>query len=249
MNPALLTTARWHMLNGASLPWGQKISDELIALIGERLGYPAPSTPDHALLPIASLPPRGTPHKIALVVGHARPMDEGNVGAGGVSEEEYNTPLVKAVSQRLVDRGIETIVVTDIPMSGYEAAMRWLAKHLSDRGATAAIEFHFNAYNRLAKGREVLHWERSVRGVTLAKSIMGALDRNFPRQVSRGLKPRTARDRGALFLSLTACPACIVEPFFGDNPDEWRQFDDMDEFDRLVDAYVTGIVDWTRSNP
>ena len=250
MNTGLLTTARWHLLQHPSdFPWGEDITDELIDLIGNKLGFPAPSTPQETLIPIAPLPPKGTGHCIALVVGHARPVDEGNVGAGGVSEEEYNLPLVRKVAGRLEARGIKVIVITYIPANDYEPAMRWLAKHLLDNKATAAIEFHFNDFDGKAKGHEVLHWERSKRGITLAESVLESIDRKFPWHLSRGLKAKTSRDRGALFLSLTHCPACICEPFFGDNPAEWNQFDDFDEVERLADAYAEGIFAWIKANP
>lgn len=253
MNSSHLTTARWHLLqSGQTLPWGEEVSESLIQLIGDTLGYPSPATPDEDLLPIAPLPVTG-PHRnhlVALCLGHARPVDQGNVGAGGVSEEEYNAGLIEKVAARLHKRGIACFIVDYYPGAGYESAMHWLARHLRDRKATAAIEFHFNAsVGSKARGHEVLHWEGSTKGVSLGRCIINRLDATFPDQPKRGLKPRSPRDRGALFLSLTHCPACIGEPFFGDNPADWDRFDDTEESDRLADAYADGIEDFVKANP
>jgi N-acetylmuramoyl-L-alanine amidase len=240
MNTDLLTTARWHLMS-SRLPWGADVTDELLLLLGEKLGYAAPGTP---ATPIAPLPPLSSKAKIAICLGHARAVDEGNVGAGGVSEEDFNFPIVVAVAAELNRRGIAAGIITNYPGNGYGEAMTWLANYLQAGGFTAAVELHFNAANKTASGHEVLHWEHSTRGVTLAREINTELTRAFPNHPDRGLKPKSYQDRGALFLSLTHCPACIVEPFFGDNPREWEFFSQEVEVANYVEALATGIDLW-----
>jgi N-acetylmuramoyl-L-alanine amidase len=236
----LLTVARWHLMTG-KMPWSEPVTAALMKLIGDKLGYAAPNAPSE---PIAPLPDPDASRLIALCMGHARPVDEGNVGAGGVSEEDYNLPLIEALCGELARRGINSMVISEYPPPGYEDAMVWLAHHLRKLGVTAAIEFHFNAANKRASGHEVLHWYKSERGVTLAKSLCDALTRTFPEHPNRGLKARTHLDRGALFMSLTHCPACIVEPFFGDTRREWDLFSSEEGMARLITAYADGIEDW-----
>ena len=235
-----LTTARWHLMTG-KMPWSEPVTAALMDLIADKLGYASTKAPFD---PIAPLPaPDASPY-IALCLGHARPVDEGNVGAGGVSEEDYNLPLIESLQGVLAKRGIRSVVISQYPPPGYEAAMTWLANKLLAMEATAAIEFHFNAANKRASGHEVLHWYGSVRGVTLAKSVCDSLTAHFPEHPNRGLKAKTSRDRGALFLSLSHCPACIVEPFFGDTPREWDLFSSEEGMARLITAYADGIEDW-----
>jgi N-acetylmuramoyl-L-alanine amidase len=241
MNTDLLTTARWHLLSSRSLPWSNEVTDELIHLLGEKLGYAAPGTP---ATPIAPLPPISSKAKIAICLGHARAVDEGNVGAGGVSEEDFNFPIVVAVAAALNRRGIAAGIITNYPGNGYGEAMTWLANDLQARGFTAAVELHFNAANKTASGHEVLHWEGSTRGVTLAREINSELTRAFPNHPDRGLKPKSYQDRGALFLSLTHCPAAIIEPFFGDNPKEWDFFSRPEQVENYVEALATAIERW-----
>lgn len=246
-----LTTARWHLMHStAALPWSREVTASLLDLVSDRLGYLPPGEPAEAIVPIAPLPPAGSAHCIALCLGHARPVDQGSVGAGGVSEEEFNGPLLAKVQARLARRHIRAIIVDEYPGPTYGAAMRWLAGHLRELEVTAAVEFHFNASEgHTARGHEVIHWEGSKRGITLAQCLHDAFCTRFPQQRSRGIKPRGARSRGALFLALTHCPAAIAEPFFGDNPDDWALFDDIAGNDALADAYAEGIAAWVRSNP
>jgi len=235
-----LTTARWHLMTGR-MPWSEPVTAALLDLLADKLGYASPDAPS---TPIAPLPSPDAEPLIALCLGHGRPVDEGNVGAGGVSEEDYNLPLIEALCGVLAKRGIRSVVIGHYPPARYEDAMMWLATKLKKDGVTAAIEFHFNAANKRAAGHEVLHWYNSTRGVTLAKSICDSLTAHFPEHPNRGLKGRTSLDRGALFVSLTHCPACIVEPFFGDTLREWDLFSSEEGMARLITAYADGIEDW-----
>lgn len=243
MNADNLTTARWHLLN-SKMPWNASITPDVIELINDKLGYPAPGTPVSSLVPIAPLPAVTDSPYIALCLGHGRDGDEGNIGAGGVSEEDYNLPLIEELQAELSKRGIQSVIISHYAGNGYSAAMNWLASELKELGVTAAIEFHYNAYEGESSGHETLYWESSKRGITLAKSILQALDQEFPDHPSRGIQPKSANDRGALFLSLTHCPAVIAEPFFGDNPTEWARFSSADGVAQLVQAYANGISNW-----
>lgn len=238
-----LTTARWHLLN-EKMPWEKAVNDSLLELINDKLGYAPASAISE---PIANLPAPGTPQKVALCLGHARPVDQGNVGAGGISEEQYNTMLIGMIATKLTLKGIACVIGDFYPGHSYEEAMQWLALHLIRQRCTAAVEFHFNAFDGKASGREVLHWEKSTRGVTLAQSILDAENAAFPDRVNRGLKPKNHKDRGALFLALTHCPAAISEPFFGDNPEEWGYFSKPENIDRLAEANATGIARWVEA--
>jgi N-acetylmuramoyl-L-alanine amidase len=124
--------------------------------------------------------------------------------------------------------------------------MRWLANVLADDHARAAVELHFNAANGHARGCEWLFWNGSTRGKALASELRTAHRGAFPDQVDRGLKPRGAGDRGALFLRWTPCPAVICEPFFGDNPDEWSVFGGNAGRARLAMAVADGILRWLK---
>lgn len=240
-----LTTARWHLINSAAkMPWGALVNQTMLAVLNETLGF---APPDYRPIPIADLPPVESPQRIALCLGHARAIDEGNVGAGGISEEDFNLEIIELLKADLESHGIDVVTYTWYEGGGYTSAMEWLAKKLLADKVTAAVEFHFNAQNKTARGHETLHWKSSVRGVTLAKCLNDAIGGEFPDSPDRGLKPKVHTDRGALFLSLTHCPAAIAEPFFGDTLSEWRAFSSAEGKGRLVRAYSKGIRCWISS--
>lgn len=209
----------------------------VLDVLGDILNLPVAGTP---LGPLAPLPAAGSAQRIALCLGHGRSGDEGAESIDKTSEEDYNLILLERVASELRKAGHDVIVITYYEGNGYTAAMTWLAKTLLAKKATAAIEFHFNSGGGMG-GHEFLHWEESRMGVVLAKHLLREFDQAFPEHPSRGLKPKSAKDRGALFLSLTHCPACIAEPFFGDVSRDWEIFSDFDGIDRLVAAYVRGI--------
>ncbi|MEO5713004.1 MAG: N-acetylmuramoyl-L-alanine amidase, partial [Luteolibacter sp.] len=221
-----------------------EVLNEALAVLGDVLNLAAPGM---LKSPIAPLPAAGGKQRIALCLGHARSGDEGVDSIDMTSEEEYNFKIIGRVGAALTARGYNVKEVTQYEGLGYTAAMKWLASYLLGNQVTAAVEFHFNASAGQARGHEVLHWNESKRGVTLAAALLAAFDQAFPEHPSRGLKPHASGDRGALFLSLTHCPAVIMEPFFGDNAEEWALFSSEAGEERLVNAYVAGIAEWVES--
>ncbi len=242
MNLNHLTTAFSQITHRVTLDGD--VRDEVMAVLADILNYPKPGTP---LAPLAPLPPAGSKPRIALCLGHGRSGDEGVDSVDKTSEEEFNYPLIERIAAELRKIGHDVLVVTYYEGNGYTAAMTWLAKRLEKSGATAAVEFHFNAGTGKSRGHEFLHWEESRKGVVLARCLLSAFNTAFPEHPSRGVKKLSAKDRGALFVSLTHCPACIAEPFFGDNQEEWHLFSSDEGIERLVDAYVGGITRFIQS--
>ena len=182
---------------------------------------------------------------IALCVGHSRKGDRGAASVGKVAEWDYNAEVADLTLAELRRRGVAAAVYNKYDGLGYSAAMNWLGRKLRDDCASAAVELHFNAAGPQAKGCEFLYWHKSSAGLALARFIHGAHRLQFPEQTDRGVKGRTADDRGALFLQWTPCPAVICEPFFGSNHWEWFDFSDAQK--ALAHGYARGISDWVNS--
>lgn len=162
---------------------------------------------------------------VAICIGHSRKIngrtEGGAVSVGRVSEHTFNFDLGLRVHQRLAMMGITACVVDSYEGGSYGAAQIWLARYLKERGATLAVELHFNAADSpSATGHEWLYWHSSGNGKRLAETMMRGFS-GLPLK-SRGVKSITTADRGADFVSKTHCPAIIAEPFFGSNPSDWR---------------------------
>ncbi len=197
-----------------------------------------------AVLPnYRTMPPESL---VAICVGHSRHIngkrDGGAVSFGGVSEWTFNRDLAFEIDRILREKGVQSFVIDDYRGSGYTDSMRWLASEIKAKGATVAIECHFNAATGTAKGHEWLFWQTSKGGKALATALRGAYEEAFPMSVNRGIKAKISGERGGEFLKLTHCPAVIAEPFFGDNAQEWQTA--SSSVSTMAEAMATGICDY-----
>lgn len=170
---------------------------------------------------------------IAICVGHSRRIgnrfDGGAVSVNGTSERNRNISeagfLQSALSRVRSPDGSQALNAFTVNVYGGESyikSMRWLAKELKRRGATHAIELHFNsATSDNVSGHEWLHHASSSKGKLLAEHFDSVFRQAHPLLAARGLKPIERGGRGDGFLRLTHCPSLIAEPFFGSNQKNW----------------------------
>lgn len=162
---------------------------------------------------------------VAICIGHSRLVNGktqgGAVSIGGVSEHTYNKSFAESLKTNLASMGIDSFIVDRYEGSGYAAAMKWLGSHIKTKGATLAVELHFNSASPSVSGHEWIHWPSSVNGKRLAESVENRFTNSFPNMKRRGLLARTDKDSGGGFLRYTHCPAIIAEPFFGSNSADW----------------------------
>lgn len=179
---------------------------------------------------------------IALCIGHSRLVagrpEGGARSVDGTSEWDYNKVLASLIASQLRRSEVPCLLVDRYEGRGYGSAMRWLGRHLREVGATRAVELHFNAGG--GRGHEWLHWAGSDGGEAMARRLEQSVATALPELPRRGVKPRGARDRGALFLRRTHCPAVIAEPFFGDSRADWQVAQDRMEY--LAVAMAAGMV-------
>jgi N-acetylmuramoyl-L-alanine amidase len=188
---------------------------------------------------------------IGICIGHSRwatstTRDGGALSVGGVNEWTFNRRVGKELHQILNRRRIPSVLIDLYEATGYGAAMRWLAAELRRHNATLAIELHFNAGPPLANGHEWLHWHTSSEGKRAAQAFHDTFQKAYPSRKSRGLKRITPTDRGGEFLSLTHCPAVILEPFFGSNKTEWN-FHATRPAAELPTLYADAIEAWLKA--
>ena len=178
---------------------------------------------------------------IGLAIGHSRRGDSGayTVGKPSVSEKKFNTELLPLITPKLK---VPFKIYDDYKASSYVGAMNYVSRKMREDLVDACIEFHFNAAGPRATGHEWLHWESSRGGRRLANKLKEAMDKAYPDLASRGVKPRTKGQRGALFLRKTPCYACIAEPFFGSNLSDVELI--QSDLNKLASVYAKGINDF-----
>ena len=164
---------------------------------------------------------------VAICVGHSRKInghpEGGAVSVGGVSEWTYNKELAGMIRDILAQARVDSRIYSEYEGGWYGTAQRWLASVLRLDNATLAIELHFNCSDSpSATGHEWLYWGTSKSGKRLAECLSAEMCLSLPELKARGIKPKTASDRGAEFLKGTHCPAVIAESFFGSNTHDWE---------------------------
>lgn len=184
---------------------------------------------------------------VGICVGHSRKIkgriEGGAVSVGGISEHAFNCGLARAIQSILKSHRVKAVVISEYEGGSYGSAQRWLAGQLKDAGVSVAMELHFNASdNPDAAGHEWLYWATSQNGRRLAESLSDEMGMALPQLKSRGIKAKTAADRGAQFLSGTHCPAVICEPFFGSNPADWNFASQHQE--AIARAIAWGLLDY-----
>ena len=199
------------------------LCDELIALkerIEDILDTVSPAAAKPAAKAATRSASRGPERpRLAIVVGHSA-KDGGAAGLAPVGPSEYpwNSDLAALIKTAGVPAGIEVeIFLRDgIGISGaYKQVSKW--------GATAAIELHYNADSGTARGSETLWGPACSRSEAWATAIQAAMVKLYDRRdkLDRGLRKTPPHNRGSSSVNaLSSIPSCLIEPFFGDNPDD-----------------------------
>jgi len=176
--------------------------------------------------------------KIGLAVGHSRLGDSGAYTSGEyvLSEWDFNHDLVKRIVPYL---NVDYAVYDQYPVKTYTAGINYLAKRLDEDNVDAVVELHFNSAGPKASGHEWLYWHTSKGGAELAYALRDEMDMAYPDMKSRGAKPRVRKQRGSFLLRKVRPVACIAEPFFGSNPDEWRMINN--NRGKLAQVYANAL--------
>ena len=120
--------------------------------------------------------------------------------------------------------------------------MRWVAARLLALDVDFAVELHFNAATPSAEGFEYLFWHKSKVSRVAAQAMQDAHAEEWEWMKNRDVEPLgdEAHERGVLFVSLTHCPALILEPFFGSSQREVAAYM-ADDGAELVATWTRGI--------
>lgn len=214
------------------------------ALATEQAPTPSPSP---SPLPSPPATPARKKRKIAVCIGHSRPGDSGASSVGNVTEWHYNKPIGLAIVAKLNAAGHDAVLYDKYVGDSYTTAMSWLTSQITTFGADVAVELHFNAADAAAKGYEYLYWGTSNESKKLAQFFLARHKAALPAMTSRGIKPKTASDRGSYFLQKCPCPCVITEPFFGSNPTEWEVYKSAPS--TLVDINTAAVLDFVNALP
>ena len=161
--------------------------------------------------------------KVAFVIGH----DEKS--KGGVSKELVKFKQVaefdfwkEFVLKNLLDHG--DIFVHE-SISSYEKKQKATAEKTKDYDLV--IEFHFNLFNAKAQGVEALHYYKNNKTQAICEEFSSLVFKKMGIK-KRGLNGATASSsgNGYGFLYHSKPWAILIEPFFGDNINDCKKYDE-----------------------
>lgn len=165
----------------------------------------------------------------ALVIGHKKSSPGAINKNSGISEFEFNEELAIKIEKK-----VEKVDVQRVYRRTYEA----LPQDINALNPDFVISLHCNAFDGEASGTEVLYYHKSEMGKKMAEILLKHLVEHL-RLPNRGIKPKTAEDRGGYLLCYTKAPCIISEPFFIDNDNDLAKA--KEDLDGLALAYAKAI--------
>jgi len=165
----------------------------------------------------------------ALVIGHKKQSSGAANANSGITEFGFNEPLALKIEEKVQNTKIQRV---------YRRTFNELPGDINALGPDFIVSLHCNAFNTRASGTEVLYYHRSEKGKEMAKILLKHLVGHLQLR-DRGIKPKSAEDRGGYLLRNTKAPCIIAEPFFIDNDSDLARA--QEDMDGLVAAYANAI--------
>ncbi len=186
--------------------------------------------------------------KFALVIGHKEKSQGAANPKSGLTEWTFSKPLVNQIHYECMADSDSNGLITKVVHR--DVSYSKLPDKINSLNPDYIILFHCNSavktiftegeivYVPVGSGTEMLYYHKSKRGQKMAgilqSHVVKALD--LP---SRGLKPKTRKDRGGKVLRETSAPCVLAESFFINNDgDVKRAFKNYAE---LIQAYIAAM--------
>ncbi|MGH1577722.1 N-acetylmuramoyl-L-alanine amidase [Planktotalea sp.] len=179
--------------------------------------------------------------RLAIVVGH-NSVKQGAVRKDtGETEFVWNSDLAKMIEEEAQDYPeLEIKTFFRLPGLGYTREIRRVYEETDRWGANATVELHFNSSaSRNATGTETL-----TSGTPASMALAIAVNQEMVAALGlkdRGVKTRSASDRGGASLMSGRAPAALIEPFFGSSEEGLKATDSSQEKRALAEAIVRGV--------
>ena len=143
----------------------------------------------------------------ALVIGHKKSSPGAVNENAGLTEFDFNDYLAIRIEKKVKKMRVQRI---------YRRTYKELPDDINTLNPDFIVSLHCNAFNGRASGTEALYYHKSEKGKKMAEILLNHLVEHL-KLPDRGIKPKTAEDRGGLLLRYTKAPCLIAEPFFIDN--------------------------------
>lgn len=187
--------------------------------------------------------------RLAIVVGHNSEKQGAVRGDTGETEFVWNSDLAKMIEDEARDYpGLEVKTFYRQPGLGYSREIRRVYEETDRWGANATVELHFNSSaSPNATGTETL-----TSGTPASMALAVSVNQEMVAALGlkdRGVKTRSAGDRGGASLMSGRAPAVLIEPFFGSSAKGQQATDSSSEKRALAEAVVRGVASSMNAMP
>ena len=165
----------------------------------------------------------------ALVIGHKKRSPGTKNAKANLTEFDFNEDLALRIERKIERTDIQRV---------YRRTYKELPDDINALNPDFIVSLHCNAFNGEVSGTEVLYYHKSQKGKKMAEILLSHLVDHL-KLPDRGIKPKTAEDRGGYLLRYTNAPCVIAEPFFIDNDNDLARA--QEDMDGLVGAYAAAI--------
>lgn len=179
--------------------------------------------------------------KLGVVVGHTKASQGATLAAPyKTSEYVYHTEIARLMVKMAQDEKMPFDVEVFFRDAGGIAGAY---KDATAAGCDAVIELHFNGFNAKVKGTVTL-CSSAKQDQEFAWYFQNAMCRLFGRGgPSRGVKILSRQDRGGFSVhSFPVGANCLVEPVFGDEPEEAKMY--VEKKMEYVRCLLTAFYNW-----
>ena len=163
--------------------------------------------------------------KFAFVIGHTSK----DKGAFSTFLQVSEFDLFKEFANKHLSE-IGDIFLHDETITGY--TQRQADTATKTTSYEYVFELHFNAATPAAEGCEALYYTGNTKAQRIAEKFCSLMV-HFLDMKNRGAKSLNASDRGFGFVSKQKPTALILEPFFGSNEDDCRNFK-QDKYKKVI---------------
>ncbi len=170
------------------------------------------------------------PKKLCLlVIGHMKSSPGAVNTNSDVTEFDFNENLAFRIEKKVNQTDIQKV---------YRKTYKELPDDINAIAPDFVVSLHCNAFNTKASGTEVLYYHKSEIGKKMAEKFLNYLVEHL-KLPDRGIKPKSAENRGGYLLRYTKAPCIIAEPFFIDNDSDLSKA--QENIDGLAEAYAKAI--------
>ncbi|MGL6130433.1 MAG: N-acetylmuramoyl-L-alanine amidase [Fusobacteriaceae bacterium] len=170
--------------------------------------------------------------KVGFVIGH-NSSDKGSFSkALNISEYDFFEKVANKIKSCSKKHKVE--VIKREFTGGYTKEMSKVVDYVNSNSFDLVFELHFNAYNGVARGIEMLYFHKSSKGKEISQKLMSLHNSIIGLPERRIIPISESTERGGYGIVKSKMPYVLTESFFGDNSEDCA----LVSADKIADVFL-----------